>query len=181
MGKIIIDGIEYGGCVDTTNFTSSDVADADATSWTSVTPIVDDEPNVSLFTKLSQIAKNVRYLYKTLRNTDLSVIWTNSDTTQTFNSQNVSISNLSDYDYFVVEFRTTKNRDTYETIMCMPNTYMVKFSSTSVIIGRGFTVDTSNGYISFGNGFTRTTYGSATETATGDVLIPSRIFGRKCL
>lgn len=64
MGKIIIDGVEYGGCVDTTNFTSSDVADADATSWTSVTPITNNEPNVSLFTKLSQIAKNVRYLYK---------------------------------------------------------------------------------------------------------------------
>lgn len=66
MSALFSNGEMVGGSVENTDFTSSDVTDGQATSWTSVTPIVDDEPNVSLFTKLSQIAKNVRYLYKTL-------------------------------------------------------------------------------------------------------------------
>lgn len=66
MSALFSNGEMVGGSVENTNFTSSDVADGQATSWTTVTPIVDDEPNVSLFTKLSQIAKNVRYLYKEL-------------------------------------------------------------------------------------------------------------------
>lgn len=64
MSALFSNGEMVGGSVENTDFTSSDVADGQATSWTTVTPIVDDEPNVSLFTKLSQIAKNVRYLYK---------------------------------------------------------------------------------------------------------------------
>lgn len=74
MSALFSNGEMVGGSVENTNFTSSDVADGQATSWTSVTPIVDDEPNVSLFTKLSQIAKNVRYLYKMLGTTDISAI-----------------------------------------------------------------------------------------------------------
>lgn len=58
----------------TTSFASSDTDDASATSWTVVTPIAGGETHATLFGKLSQIAKNVRYLYKTLGNTDLSAI-----------------------------------------------------------------------------------------------------------
>jgi hypothetical protein len=74
MSALFSNGEMVGGSVENTNFTSSDVADGQATSWTSVTPIVNDEPNVSLFTKLSQIVKNVGWLYKTLGTTDLSAI-----------------------------------------------------------------------------------------------------------
>lgn len=69
MSALFSNGEMVGGSVENTDFTSSDVADGQATSWTTVTPIVDDEPNVSLFTKLSQIAKNVRYLYNKLKST----------------------------------------------------------------------------------------------------------------
>ena len=58
----------------TTSFASSDTDDASATSWTVVSPIAGGETHATLFGKLSQIAKNVRYLYKTLGNTDLSAI-----------------------------------------------------------------------------------------------------------
>lgn len=49
---------------DTTSFTSSDVTDGNATSWTVVPPLQSGETQTNLFGKLSQIAKNVRYLYK---------------------------------------------------------------------------------------------------------------------
>jgi hypothetical protein len=75
MSALFSNGEMVGGSVENTNFTSSDVADGQATSWTTVTPIVDDEPNVSLFTKLSQMAKNVRYLYKMLGNIDYLCTW----------------------------------------------------------------------------------------------------------
>jgi hypothetical protein len=58
----------------TTSFASSDTDDASATSWAVVSPIAGGETHATLFGKLSQIAKNVRYLYKTLGNTDLSAI-----------------------------------------------------------------------------------------------------------
>ena len=58
----------------TTSFASSDTDDASATSWTVVSPIAGGETHATLFGKLSQIAKNVRYLYKMLGNTDLSAI-----------------------------------------------------------------------------------------------------------
>jgi hypothetical protein len=58
----------------TETFTSSDVADGSATSWTSVAKLDSGETHSSIFAKMSQMFKNVRFLYKTLGNTDLSAI-----------------------------------------------------------------------------------------------------------
>ncbi len=58
----------------TTTFTSSDVADGSVTSWTSVTPVATGETHSSIFAKMSQMFKNVRYLYKMLGTTDISSI-----------------------------------------------------------------------------------------------------------
>jgi hypothetical protein len=55
-------------------FTSSDVQDSAATSWTSVTPLATGETHTSLMGKISQFAKNIRYLYKLLGSTDISAI-----------------------------------------------------------------------------------------------------------
>lgn len=67
-----------GSGVDTANdivtFTSSDVEDGQATAWTSVAKLESGETHASMFAKISQMFKNVRYLYKTLGNTDLSAI-----------------------------------------------------------------------------------------------------------
>ena len=63
VGAVDSNGGDTEDCVAT--YTSSDVADGSATSWTSVTPMATGETHSSLFGKLSQMAKNVRYLKNT--------------------------------------------------------------------------------------------------------------------
>ena len=58
----------------TTAFTSSDVADGSASAWTNVSKLSSGEKHSSIFTKMSQMFKNVRYLYKMLGTTDISKI-----------------------------------------------------------------------------------------------------------
>ena len=66
---------EDGEASDTTvAFTSSDTPDADVSAWTSVATLVSGEKHASLFAKVSQMFKNVRYLYKMLGTTDISAI-----------------------------------------------------------------------------------------------------------
>lgn len=55
-------------------FTSSDVADASATAWTSVSKLTSGEKHSSIFAKVSQMFKNIRYLYN--NKIDLSKILT---------------------------------------------------------------------------------------------------------
>ena len=50
----------------TTKFASSDVAQGSATSWTSVGTMSTSDNHATLFTKITQMAKNVRYLYNVL-------------------------------------------------------------------------------------------------------------------
>lgn len=49
-------------------FTSSDVVDADANSWTVVSPIASGTTLNTLFSRVSQMFKNVRYLYNKFNN-----------------------------------------------------------------------------------------------------------------
>ena len=66
---------EDGDTSDTTvAFASSDTPDADASAWTSVAALESGEKHASLFAKVSQMFKNVRYLYKMLGTTDISAI-----------------------------------------------------------------------------------------------------------
>lgn len=58
----------------TVTFTSSDVADGSATSWTSVTKLSSGITHATFFARVSQMFKNVRYLYKVLGTTDISAI-----------------------------------------------------------------------------------------------------------
>lgn len=50
----------------TDGFSSSDVAQGSATSWTNVDQITTSDKHASIFTKITQMAKNVRYLYNVL-------------------------------------------------------------------------------------------------------------------
>ena len=50
----------------TTKFASSDVAQGSATSWTNVDQMTTADNHATLFTKITQMAKNVRYLYNVL-------------------------------------------------------------------------------------------------------------------
>lgn len=54
------------------SFTSSDVADGSASSWTSVNALASGETNRSIFGKVSMMFRNIRYLYKVLGTTDIS-------------------------------------------------------------------------------------------------------------
>ncbi|GEM_PF-6839263 len=66
---------EDGDTSDTTvAFASSDTPDADASAWKSVATLTSGEKHSSLFAKISQMFKNVRYLYKMLGSTDISSI-----------------------------------------------------------------------------------------------------------
>lgn len=56
------------------SFTSSDVADGSASAWTTVSKLSSGEKHSSIFAKVSQMFKNVRYLYKMLGTTDISSI-----------------------------------------------------------------------------------------------------------
>ncbi len=58
----------------TATFTSSDVADGSASAWTSVSKLSSCEKHSSILKKVSQMFKNVRYLYKMLGTTDISKI-----------------------------------------------------------------------------------------------------------
>lgn len=55
-------------------FASSDVADGGATAWTSVDALTSGESNKNIFAKISQMFKNIRFLYKMLGTTDISSI-----------------------------------------------------------------------------------------------------------
>lgn len=50
----------------TTKFASSDVAQESATGWTNVDQMTTADNHATLFTKITQMAKNVRYLYNVL-------------------------------------------------------------------------------------------------------------------
>ena len=78
-------------------FTSSDVADGSATSWTSVTKVDSGETHKSIFAKMSQMFKNIRYLYKMLGTTDISSIGTGTVTNalSVLNANKLSNSNLT--------------------------------------------------------------------------------------
>lgn len=54
--------------------TSNDVEDGSASSWTSVVKLDSGEATGTIFTKLSNMFKNVRYLYARFGTTDISSV-----------------------------------------------------------------------------------------------------------
>ena len=78
----------------TATFTSSDVADGSASTWTNVSKLSSGEKHSSILKKVSQMFKNVRYLYKMLGTTDISKIG-NGTCTGAISSLNSSLTNKS--------------------------------------------------------------------------------------
>lgn len=70
-GKLATNGDSKNNTV---TFTSNDVADGSATSWTSVTALASGITHATFFQRVSQMFKNVRYLYKMLGTTNISSI-----------------------------------------------------------------------------------------------------------
>lgn len=71
IGALAVDGDSKSNTV---TFTSNDVSDGNATSWTSVTALTSGITHATFFQRVSQMFKNVRYLYKMLGTTDISSI-----------------------------------------------------------------------------------------------------------
>ena len=86
---------ENGDASDTTvAFESNDTPDADANAWKSVATLTSGEKNASLFAKISQMFKNIRYLYKMLGTTDISAIG-GGTVTGAISSQNDALATLN--------------------------------------------------------------------------------------
>lgn len=77
----------------TATFTSSDVADGSVSAWTNVSKLSSGEKHSSIFAKMSQMFKNVRYLYKMLGTTDISKIG-NGTCTGAISSLNDGLKNM---------------------------------------------------------------------------------------
>ena len=84
--------IESDTAENTATFTSSDVADGSASAWTNVSKLSSGEKHSSILKKVSQMFKNVRYLYKMLGTTDISKIG-NGTCTGAISSLNSSLKN----------------------------------------------------------------------------------------
>lgn len=78
----------------TVAFASSDVADESALSWTSVPTLTSGEKHSSIIAKVSQMFKNIRYLYKMLGTIDISAIG-GGTVTGAISSQNEILATLS--------------------------------------------------------------------------------------
>lgn len=93
---------EDGDASDTTvAFASSDTPDVDARAWESVAKLTSGEKHASIFAKVSQMFKNVRYLYKMLGSTDISSIG-GGTVTGAISSHNEAIAKLNRYSRFTV-------------------------------------------------------------------------------
>lgn len=94
-----IGAVDIGGdtAENTTAFTSSDVADGSESAWTNVSKLSSGEKHSSIFEKVSQMFKNVRYLYKMLGTTDISKIG-NGTCTGAISSLNSSLATNIDID-----------------------------------------------------------------------------------
>lgn len=90
----------------TAAFTSSDSADESVSAWTNVSKLSSGEKHSSIFAKVSQMFKNVRYLYKMLGTTDISKIG-NGTCTGAISSLNDGLKKLM-LESFIIQFTVGK-------------------------------------------------------------------------
>lgn len=109
---------EDGDASDTTvAFASSDTPDVDASAWESVAKLTSGEKHASIFAKVSQMFKNVRYLYKMLGSTDISSIG-GGTVTGAISSHNEAIAKLNRYSRFTVRKSSTDDSVTIRQTNC---------------------------------------------------------------
>lgn len=66
-------------------FASSDVADGEATEWTSVEVLTSKEKHTSVLVKISQMFKNIRFLNNKYKELNQSLTWTERNISFTYN------------------------------------------------------------------------------------------------
>lgn len=124
-------------------FTSSDVDDDDATAWTGVNPLTSGEANKSIFAKLSQMFKNIRYLYKMLGTTNISALGNGTVTNALSVINNYGIKSITRSG---TTFTVTRNDDTTFTFNQQDNNTWNANSATEA------------GYVAAGTGHANTVW-----------------------
>lgn len=116
----------------TVTFTSNDVSDGNATSWTSVTALTSGITHATFFQRVSQMFKNVRYLYKMLGTTNISNIGdgTVTDAISTLNS-NLTSHTHDDRYYTESEINTKLNALVKNHIAVLNNTETLTVNGNS--------------------------------------------------
>ena len=151
-------------------FTSSDVADGDATAWTGVNPLTSGEANKSIFAKLSQMFKNIRYLYKMLGTTNISALGNGTVTNALSVINNYGIKTITRSG---TTFTVTRNDDTTFTFNQQDNnTWNANSASVAGYVAAG-TGHANKVWKTDANGApawrddANTTYGLASTSANG--------------
>lgn len=140
-----------------TTFTSSDTTDANADSWTSVTQLATNETHSSIFAKMSQMFKNVRYLYKMLGTTDISSIG-NGTVTGGINTLNSALTQPPvKKQWFTLSGWANLTPGTVKTVerasITIPNGYeifAVEYMSGSPVYMNAYSIDATNNKITLG-------------------------------
>ena len=149
-------------------FTSSDVADGDATAWTGVNPLTSGETNKSIFAKLSQMFKNIRYLYKMLGTTNISALGNGTVTNALSVINNYGIKTITRSG---TTFTVTRNDDTTFTFN-QQDTWNANSASVAGYVAAG-TGHANKVWKTDANGApawrddANTTYGLASTSANG--------------
>lgn len=142
-------------------YTSGDVADVDATSWSTVQPMESREGFAGLFNKISTMAKNVRYLYKIIGTTDLSAI-SDGTVTGAISNLNTRANNMTNSMISGSNNMTFSGGTTNSANIIIPPGKWLVFVLTS------FPANTTGYFITFYNGANQST-SSTTSVSNASV------------
>lgn len=139
-----------------TSFTSSDVADGSAPSWTNVATLTSGETHTSFFAKVSQMFKNVRYLYKMFGTTDISSIG-GGTVTGAISSQNKALAQLNN----IGNYKQT------DTLLVSSKLYAnIEYELNTLLLAKGKWLVVSSGEL---NAHTPFAYNLGLKKSDGDL------------
>lgn len=139
-----------------TSFTSSDVADGSAPSWTNVAALTSGETHTSFFAKVSQMFKNVRYLYKMFGTTDISSIG-GGTVTGAISSQNKALAQLNN----IGNYKQT------DTLLVSSKLYAnIEYELNTLLLAKGKWLVVSSGEL---NAHTPFAYNLGLKKSDGDL------------
>ena len=174
--------------------TSNDTEDSSANTWTDVEKLGSSESNGSIFTKLSSMFKNIRFLYKQLGNIDVGDIGSTiseaieylnenkADKNHTHSASSLDASDgtplisntqVADSNHVPSSLLVKQMNDTLTTLNNSFNTMSTAYVASLGVSGRTVSYKNKNG-ASLGTITTQdTTYGAATTAAAG--LMPKTL------
>lgn len=108
------------------------------------------------------------------------VLWTNASPTSTFVGQTVTLNDsISNYKYYEIIFRQNTSIARIRSTGKIPSYSLTEIQDSGVTNKRRTVTALSLTSITFSGGMCYATYGSGTDTANNDVIIPYQILGYK--